>query len=487
MTDLLSVLAGVWQLVTGLLLVALSAVASVHVVLHKRDNKAAVSWLGLIWLAPLVGPTLYLVFGINRIRRSVKLRRAFRAPLLASGELPILPRRGPVLPVDLGHLSLLAQMVGRLTDRPLTVGNSILPLVNGDEAYPAMISAIDQATTSVALSTYIFDNDAAGNAFFDALERAVARGVQVRVLVDAVGARYSWPRSRATTVLPRRGVRAARYGPTLVPWRWAYFNLRNHRKLMVVDGRVGFTGGINIREACMLRLNPEHPIRDLHFRIEGPVVGHLAEVFIEDWAFTTGEMLNTPQWIQPDHNGGGQVVARGIPDGPDEDFEKAEYTLLGAVACARTSITVMTPYFLPDYALTSAMGVAALRGVRVDIVLPRVNNLAVVQWASRAQQWHVLKRGCRVFETPGPFDHSKLMLVDGAWALIGSSNWDSRSLRLNWEFDVECYDRNIVKQMEQIVSQKLAGARQVTLDDLDRRSLTEKLRDGIARLASPYL
>lgn len=487
MEDLLFVLAEVWQVVAGILLIALSAVASVHVVLHKRDNKAAVSWIGLIWLAPLIGPTLYLVFGINRIRRRVKLRRAFRAPLLATGELPIMPRSGPALPVELGHLSLLAAMVGRLTDRPLTTGNTIVPLVNGDEAYPAMIEAIDQATTSVALCTYIFDNDAAGNAFFDALERAVARGVQVRVMVDAIGARYSWPRSRATSELARRGVRAARYGPTIWPWRWAYFNLRNHRKLLIVDGRIGFTGGINIREGCLLKRNPPNPIRDLHFRIDGPVVGHLAEVFIEDWAFTTGELLTSPQWIQPDHTGAGQVVARGIPDGPDEDFEKAEYTLLGAVACARKSITVLTPYFLPDYALTSAMGVAAMRGVQVDVVLPKVNNLAVVQWASRAQQWHVLRNGCRVFETTGPFDHSKVILVDGAWALVGSSNWDSRSLRLNWEFDVECYDPDIVKRLEEIVAEKRVGAKAVTLEDLESRSLVEKLRDGVARLATPYL
>ena len=487
MTDLLSVLADVWQIVTAVLVIALSVVASVHVVLHKRDNKAAVTWIGLIWLVPLIGPTLYLVFGINRIRRRVKLRRAFRAPLLATGELPILPRTDPVLPIDLGHLNLLAELVGRVSGRHLTVGNSVVPLVNGDDAYPAMIEAIDQATTSVALSTYIFDNDAAGSAFLAALVRASERGVQIRVLVDAVGARYSWPRPPMVHELARRGIRVARYGPTLVPWRWAYFNLRLHRKLLVVDGRVGFTGGMNIREGCLLRRNPPSPIRDIHFRVDGPVVAQLAEVFIEDWAFTTGEMLTSPQWIQAAHDGDGQVVARGIPDGPDEDFEKAEYTLLGAVACARTSITVMTPYFLPDYALASAMGVAALRGVKVDVVLPAVNNLFLVHWASRSQQWQVLQRGCRVFETAGPFDHSKMMLVDGAWALIGSSNWDPRSLRLNWEFDVECYDRDFVRQMQQIVDQKLEGARAVTLEDLERRSLAEKVRDGVARLATPYL
>ncbi|MSR06024.1 MAG: cardiolipin synthase [Gemmatimonadetes bacterium] len=474
-------------MVTGVLVIVLSVIASVNVILRKRDTRAAVSWIGLIWLAPLIGPTLYLMFGINRIRRRVAQRRAFRGPLLASGELPILPRGSPDLPVDLGRLSQLAQLVGRLTARPLTTGNAVTPLENGDEAFPAMIAAIDAATVSVAFSTYIFDNDTAGNAFFDAFERATKRGIEVRVLVDAVGARYSWPRPRSTTELQRRGVPCAVFGPTLMPWRWGYFNLRNHRKLLVVDAKVGFTGGINIREGCLVRRKPKYPVRDVHFRLEGPVVAHLSEAFIEDWGFTTGEMLSSPQWIAPNPPGAGRVVARGIPDGPDEDFEKGEDTLLGAVACAQKSITVVTPYFLPDLALTSAMGTAALRGVQVDIVLPAVNNLLLVHWASRAQLWQVLQRGCRVFETRGVFDHSKMLLVDGTWARFGSSNWDPRSLRLNWEFDVECYDRDLVQSLEKITAAKLEGARVLTLKDLEGRSILEKLRDGVARFATPYL
>jgi cardiolipin synthase len=256
---------------------------------------------------------------------------------------------------------------------------------------------------------------------------------------------------------------------------------------MVVDGRVGFTGGMNIREACLLELNLRQHVRDLHFRVEGPAVAHLQEVLVDDWAFTTGELLQGERWFPP-LEPTGETLARGIVDGPDEDFERLRMTLLGAVACARSSITILTPYFLPDSALVTSLNVAAMRRVDVNIFLPAQNNLRIVQWASTAQLWQILQRGCRVWLTPPPFDHTKLIVVDEAWVLFGSSNWDARSLRLNFEFDLECYDRELGTSLQQWVrEERLRDARPVTLDDVDGRALPVRMRDGIARLLSPYL
>lgn len=256
---------------------------------------------------------------------------------------------------------------------------------------------------------------------------------------------------------------------------------------MVVDGRVGFTGGMNVREGCLLKLGPQHPVRDLHFRVEGPVVAHLQEVLAEDWAFTTGEVLQGERWF-PRLVPAGECLARGILDGPDENFERLRTTLLGAITAASSSVIVVTPYFLPDAVLVNTLNVAAMRGVEVDILLPAENNLRVVQWASTAQLWQVLERGCRVWLTPPPFDHTKLMVVDGAWVLLGSSNWDPRSLRLNFEFDVECYDRRLAGLLQQwLRDERLRHARPVTLAEVDGRSLLVRLRDGVARLLSPYL
>jgi cardiolipin synthase len=263
-------------------------------------------------------------------------------------------------------------------------------------------------------------------------------------------------------------------------------NLRNHRKILVVDGQVGFTGGMNIRQACLLKERPRRPTQDLHFRIKGPVVADLQEAFADDWYFCTREALHGDNWF-PKLSPAGTVTARGIADGPDEDFEIFRWTVLGALACAKHSVHIVTPYFLPDSAMISALNLAAMRGVTVDIILPSQSNLPYVHWATFAILWQVLQRGCRVWLTPPPFDHSKMMLVDSCWCLLGSANWDPRSLRLNFEFNVECYDTALAGVLEGIVQDKLAHARQITLQEVDSRALPLKLRDGVFRLFTPLL
>jgi cardiolipin synthase A/B len=255
---------------------------------------------------------------------------------------------------------------------------------------------------------------------------------------------------------------------------------------MVVDGRLGFTGGMNIRIGNCLNRQPRSPVQDTHFRIRGPVVAQLQEAFADDWLFTTGESLRGDEWF-PKPEPAGQVLARGVPDGPDEDHEKLRWTLLGALAIARHSVRIVTPYFLPDPPLVSALNLAAMRGVKVDIILPEKSNLPFFTWASRAMWWQVLSHGCRLWLTPPPFDHSKLMVVDGCWAFFGSANWDPRSLRLNFEFNLECYDLELAHRLEEIIAGKLKHARQMTLRQADARALPVRLLDGVARLLTPYL
>ncbi|MFM8735807.1 MAG: phospholipase D-like domain-containing protein [Pirellulales bacterium] len=477
----------IWPHVTAAAILLITLAASAHAILLKRDTRSTIGWVGLIWLSPVIGAALYAIFGVNRIRSRASQLRAGQArishvlaPAVATPE-----RLREVVGPDGHPLRSLGTLVGAVTSRPLVDGNRIVTLDGGDEAYPQMLAAIEEATRSVAIASYIFDNDPTGRIFAEALGRAVKRGVEVRVLVDGIGSTYTRP--PITGVLAAHGVRVERFLPTSVPFYFPYANLRNHRKIMVVDGRVGFTGGLNIRDGCWLSHAPRHPVRDVHFRIAGPAVAQLLEVFIEDWAFAADETLHGPAWT-PALEPAGTMLARGIRFGPDDpEIGRIKLVLVGALAAAQKTVKIMTPYFLPDDAIFRALDVAAMRGVEVDIVLPEQNNLALVGWASDAMLWQALGCGCNVWMSPPPFDHTKLMVVDAAWAMFGSGNWDERSMRLNFEFNVETYDRGLAASLDARIAAVIARSRRRTLAEVDARSLPVRLRDGIARLFSPYL
>ena len=377
----------------------------------------------------------------------------------------------------------LARLTERVTVNPLMAGNSFDPLVNGDEAYPAMLQAIEQAEHSVTLMTYIFDNDDWGRRFRKALADAVSRGVQVRELIDDIGARYAFP--SIVRGLRRDNVKVSRFMRSIKPWRFRYYNLRNHRKILVVDGRNGFTGGMNIRCGNVLGDNPEHPVQDLHFRVQGPVVAELQKAFAQDWKFTNGEELSGQIWF-PELPVTGNAVARGISDGPDEDYDKLRLVILGALSCAKRSIRIASPYFLPDEELGLALRVAALKGIEVEIFQPEVNNLRMVKWAATAHYEELLGGGCTIWYTLSPFDHTKIMLVDDMWVLLGSANWDPRSLQLNFEFNVEVYDSSLAERVNRILAAKRDIAQMLSMDALQSRSMPVRFRDSLFRLASPF-
>jgi cardiolipin synthase len=465
----------------SLLLLAAAVAAAGHAVIYKRDPRSATLWVLLIVLLPLGGPVLYLLFGINRYQR--RARRLYAGDRHPQGDAGT-PAPPVALPAGLGGL---AHLVSRSTGLPLTAGNHIEPLHGGQQAYPAMLAAIDAAQHSVALASYIFDGDGIGGQFVQALQRARARGVQVRVLIDDVYARWT-PRS-ACKALKQGGVPVASFNPTLIPARLHATHLRNHRKLLVVDGTTGFTGGMNIAAEYWRPDAPELVWRDLHFRLSGPVVSHLVQCFTDDWCDTTGERLAAPFWGTPADPGeaAGASWARGIETGPDETLDRMRWVFMGALSVAQQSVRIWTPYFVPDQPMIAALGTAALRGVRVEVLTPAEGNHPTVQWAARAHYWQVLEHGVRIFERPGPFDHGKLMLVDDQWCCLGSANWDARSLRLNFEFNVEVYDPALCARLAAQFDAARNASAAVSPGTLRARPLALRLRDGLARLFAPVL
>jgi cardiolipin synthase A/B len=455
--------------------ILLAICVTAHVLFHKRDVGASIGWIGLAWLAPILGSILYVMFGINRVnRRASQLRD--RRPARRTAAPPISPAGRD------DYLAPLEQAGNQITQCPAKRGNAVTILHNGDEAYPKMIAAIEATKVSVAMSTYVFRADDAGSGFIDALVRARQRGVQVRVLIDGIGGGYFF--SPAYERLRRHDVPVFRFMHSPLPWRMPFLNLRTHKKLLVLDGSIAFAGGLNIGGENLLANRPRHPVQDTHFRFAGPVVAQLIEGFAEDWLFTAGENLAGEAWFPP-LDEAGEAVARAILSGPDENLEKIEFMILEAVACARRSIKVMSPYFLPDDRMVNALALASMRGVEVDVIVPTHGNHPIVDWAMRAQIGPLVAAGCRIWRNPPPFSHSKLMTVDGIWCLVGSSNWDMRSFRLNFELDVEVYHADIVRQVDGLMAARRGAP--ITAAELDDLPLPVKLIDNGARLMLPYL
>lgn len=462
----------------------LSVSAAVHIALTKRDVRAAIAWVGVVIFSPFLGPVLYFVVGINRIRqtriKSHRDRLNKEGADHASVTVSDLTRHAGPQYISLKKAS------DTVTRFPLCGGNEIIPLNGGDQAYPAMLHAIDSAVQSILLQTYIFDNDIVGHRFADSLIAAYERGVRVRVLIDSIGVRYSHP-----TIVHRlreHGVTVELFETNAVTWRMPYANMRCHRKILIIDGARAFAGGMNIREEFLTEITRDSTARDIHFLVRGPIVAQLLVVFCHDWLFSTGEKLKMEDWLAPESPlMPADMAARCVPSGPDREIESTHKLLLAACAVAQTHIRIQSPYFLPDQVLIGALTTAARRGVQVDIVIPGKNNLRLIQYAMMAQLDQVIETGCRVWKGSGNFDHSKLMTVDDSWSLIGSSNWDSRSLRLNFEIDIEVYDRRLSGWISEAIDNEIAHGERVTLESVRSLGLLATLRNKLIWLASPYL
>ena len=478
-----------WPHILATLSIMMGASAAIHATMTKQEVRTALGWVGVILLSPFVGAAIYAVAGINRIRRSSLGQQRSLMHGTIMDRVALFDADDDLVIARFGRRFLAMKNVGdRVTRNALTTGNVVEPLPSGDEAYAAMLEAIANAKRSIILETYIFDQDGIGIRFVEALSNAQNRGVEVRILVDAVGARYSVP-----SIMPglkKLGIKAAVFnGNVIVGLRLPYANLRTHRKILVVDGRMAFTRGKNIREGFTQEFSGDRHAHDTHFRVTGPLVADLFTVAAEDWRFTTRELLDGPVWdvTLPEGEPGSPIMGRVVASGPDNSIETSHKMLMGAFSIARSSIRIMSPYFLPDRELISALTTAARRGVQVDIIVPANNNLTLVDHAMTAQFDQMLKSYCRIWRATGPFNHSKLLVIDDRWSYVGSSNLDPRSLRLNFEVDIEVIDEGFANAVSQRFGEAMENAKQVKLEELRARPFLIRLFERVLWLASPYL
>lgn len=453
-----------------------------HALLTKRDPRAALGWIVTCLAIPGLGALFYWLLGVNRIRsRARELQEQGQGMHWLNVDAA--PTQTDLLEFpDSPTSRALIKLSDAVTRRPLVSGNTVQVLYNGDQAYPEMLRALRQAEKNIFLSSYIFKADSVGKQFVEELAAATERGVDVRVMIDAFGQYYGLTRVRH--LLKQAGINYAVFMPPSLT-RSLYLNMRNHRKLLVVDNRISFTGGMNISDRNLSSNGTAPRVLDLHFRLEGPVSSQLRDAFMEDWHFATDEKRRSFDW--PDSPLVGKACCRGISAGPNEPHEKLNWILIGALACASSRIRIMTPYFIPTRAQLAAINAAALRGVRVDILLPEKNNLPYVGWATNAFLFELLEHNVNIYFQPPPFVHSKLLLIDDEYALVGSANIDPRSLRLNFEFNVEIFELETVAELMEHFDSSRERSRQVSLEEMDQRSLPLRLRDSFCKLFTPYL
>ena len=467
-----------WQTAIASLATLAGLASAIHALLNKRDPRAALGWCAICIMVPLLGAVLYTLFGVNRVRgRARRLQ-------LQERNIPGSPHdsRGRGSDSINGPLAPIANLSASLQGWPLLQGNEVRELRNGEQAYPEMLEAIGRARSRICLSSYIFDTDASGMAFIDAMAAAVGRGVDVRVLVDGIGELYSWP--RASRQLRKRSIPVMRFAPPRLFPPSIQFNLRNHRKILVVDRTTAFAGGMNIGDRHLQDRKRGPSVLDLHFRFDGPIAQQLERAFLDDWERAGGELPEMDP-VEPEWRG--SASCRVITDGPGEDMDKLTTVLTAAASTAQRRILVKTPYFLPPRELIGGLVSAALRGVDVSVILPANNNLPYVHWATRNMLWDLLRWGVKVFYQPGSFDHSKLFIVDDEYVQVGSANLDPRSLRLNFELAIEIFDAALTGRLADHCLAARDESLEVTLEQMDKRPLLHRFRDAFAWLFSPYL
>ena len=455
------------------LAVAVLHLAFVPLVLARRSEPAVtLAWLLCLMLLPAVGVVLYWVFGRGAVRRSARARRALLAARQRTEPEPDYAK----LPEHLRPLVRTAWEAGRAA---LTLGNRVDVLIDAAQVYPAKLEAIRSAKLSITCAYYVFRHDETGRIFRIALQEAAARGVEVRVLLDAFGAPGQ---GRFWAPLRRAGGRVVRFLPFNPLQGWS-LNLRNHRKILIVDGEIGFTGGLNIGDEYY-GTPALGAWRDTHIRLRGPAVRPLAAVFADDWAFATGELPPLPIASPSDPEGSAVQI---LPSGPDDRAEAIYRATFAALCTAERSVEVTTPYYIPDRPMAEALESAAMRGVRVRLLLPGRNNQRLTALASRSYWDELLQAGVEIYRYLPGMVHAKCLVVDRVWGSVGTANLDVRSFKLNFEVNALLYGPKEVGDLADSIEADFAKSERVDTAAFRGRPWWGKAAEGGARLLSPIL
>lgn len=466
--------------VAGLYLIALFCVY--RVLLSYRTAQGAIAWIISLIGLPWIAVPLFLLFGRNRFSGYVRARRLndrTLEPLLAQYE-----QQAETLPCNEesstpDELHVLATL-GR---QPFTGGNDCTLLRNGGATFEALFDAMESATDYILLEFYIVRSDRVGNRILHILKRKLAQGVRVYFLYDDIGS--VWLPGRYLKALKRAGARVASFGDGNVRRRRLQINFRNHRKILVCDGKVGFVGGINLGDEYLGTDMGANPWRDTHCRIEGPAALGLQLAWLEDWHWAAGDNPELNWQPAPSNKGDQQVLI--LPSSPADRWETCTLFFLNCINNAQDRLWIASPYFVPDFQIMNALQLAAMRGVDVRILIPEKPDHVLIGLAAYSYLVNANECGIRICQYHAGFMHQKAVLVDDRYAAVGTANLDNRSMRLNFEITALSTAPDFVQEVQAMLEADLANSRTLEREDYEDRSLAFRLACRSVRLLAPLL
>ncbi|PLS03078.1 cardiolipin synthase [Neobacillus cucumis] len=454
--------------------------------LENRHPTQTITWLVVLGSFPLIGFIFYLLFGRNYRKERMFRKKYFldkQAFLTVEGEDD--PRSQEKLSLMGQHQGKLFHLAQKLGNSPISFDTSTKVLTNGDETFHHIVEQLKRARHHIHLEYYIVRHDRIGQEIKEILIQKASEGVRIRFLYDAVG---SWQLSKSyINDLRNAGIEAVTFGPVRLPFLNNKFNFRNHRKIIVIDGTIGFVGGLNIGDEYLGRNKEIGFWRDTHLMLKGEAVRTLQLIFLQDWYYMTNHSFLTAEYLSPQidniRHGGVQLIA----GGPDNEWSVIKNIFFSMIASAEKSVWIASPYFIPDEDIFSAIKVAALSGIDVRLLVPNKPDKRIVFHASRSYFPELLEAGVKVYEYQRGFMHSKIVIVDNELASIGTSNMDMRSFHLNFEVNAFLYRTNSTQKLVDEYINDLKYARQLDLDTFQQRHIGFRILESTARLLSPLL
>jgi cardiolipin synthase len=461
--------------------------ACVSLLLNRRSPTATLAWIFAFVALPVVSGLYYMVFGPRRLQRRKRRYGVARAMAASVSEhlRSTACERKPHLPADARALAAVGR---RLNQGHPTFAEKVTLLDTGDETMAALEEAIRAARHHAHLEYYIWEPDHVGTLFRDLLAEAAGRGVEVRVLYDSVGSPHL--DAKFWKPLLAAGGQVLEFNPLRFSFAsFNFANFRTHRKIVVVDGRVGFLGGVNLHEPASSTRSGDNAWRDQHVRIEGEPVRKIQRLFMENWTYAGGRFAmaaaTVPDYFPSARETPGTIAVQILASGPDDEAAPLHAFFLSALSTARSRVWIETPYLIPDEPLEAALRVAELRGVDVQVIVPKEGDSKLVTAASHTYCESLVKAGIRIFEYGPPMLHAKTMVVDESVAVVGTANLDNRSFRLNFEIAAALYDEAVIRRMARRFEEDRSHCKPFPLRRRGPR-LTQLL-ESVARLTSPVL